>query len=102
MIVYHVTHKKNLAAIRKHGVLASLAQGRAKVSWWCDPELIHYTREHVALRHDWCAARLIVIAANIPRPDLIRTSKAGIYRCKLPCIHVELLTIEGGPTSWLH
>lgn len=81
MILYHVTHEKNLSEIKRHGVDPGKSRGKQHVAWWVEEHRISWAIEHVALQRDVCPRRLSIVSAKFDPTEVGPTRLPGVYTC---------------------
>lgn len=66
-IFYHVTHKKNIGSIMRHGLLLKKAQNK-RVPWiWLDIEPCYNLLSHIAEYHGWREQDCVVLQVIFER-----------------------------------
>ena len=78
-MIYHATHKKNLASIVAGGLDPSYATGKLRAAWLHHEMMCSWAVKHVAARHGWAEADIILIPVVVIPYGLRQGSKDGVY-----------------------
>lgn len=81
MILYHVTHKKNIKSIMKSGLLPEKSRGKIRAVWLSlDPSCVLV--EHIAKSHKWQFRDMRILGVEIPDTRLRKhyRAKNGLHR----------------------
>ena len=79
-ILLHATHRRNLPSIRRLGVSPAFSQGPRAECWFCARSRRAWAVEHVAERHGWPPADVVVVRVSVPR-DLLTRRGRGLWTC---------------------
>lgn len=79
MILYHTTHKRNLASILKHGLDPARSQGKRRAVWIHVREMTHWALSHCCLRHKWNIFALVRIKVRVPKAWVKRHNDKLFY-----------------------
>jgi len=77
--LYHVTPQWNTASIREIGVAPLFSQGRRAWTYWVDENRLIWALAHVSSKRGIPVSQLVVVVANHPEDELIRTCFTGVY-----------------------
>jgi len=77
--LYHVTTRDRAAKIRGLGVLNTMSEGKRAWSYWVDEERLTWALAHVSVRRDVPVSALVIVVANHPEDELIRTGRSGVF-----------------------
>ena len=79
MYLYHATPAYNVNGIRRHGLLAKLAQGRRRCVWLhaCSESL--WALQHVAKRHNTRPSDCVVFRVQVDPCDVKKGPRKGLY-----------------------
>jgi len=77
---WHVTHRGNLADIRRRGLLPSLSRRPAKRVWLADLSLIPWALKHVCDTQGWQPRDCAMLRVCLP-VDLVHRHREGVYWC---------------------
>ena len=80
MLLRHATPARNLAGIRRAGLLTRKSQGRLKVVWLHAPDKTPWATLHTVKRHGGRVENVVVLEMNVPR-SWLRRSKRGLWYC---------------------
>lgn len=82
MILYHVTHRSNVANIKRRGLQRGYCRGKLRAIWLTtDPSKI--LLEHIAAHHGWRVNDLRIVAVRIYQDMQLRKhcrNKNGLHR----------------------
>ena len=78
MLYFHVTHNDYTPSILLRGLDPGLAQGKRKVIWLSDAQLLHWAIKHVGKASKWPLHLLAVLAID-RYPDQVCQMRRGIY-----------------------
>ena len=81
MLVYHITHRRNLKSVKMHGLQPCMATGKRQVVWVVRGDKIAWAVAHVARHHGWTVSTLRVLPVPTVTTTLRRTCWAGVYTC---------------------
>ena len=81
MILYHVTHRRNVPSILARGLLPSKSSGKLKAVWCVEGPLLAWATAHVSKRHGWPLCCLRVIRIITPRRSLTKTARPKVWTC---------------------
>src|SRR5262249_42317115 len=80
MILYHVTPRRNMASINRHGLLPEKATGRQEATWLVSRSQIVWAIAHTATKRDKAPiTKLVVLRVEVPR-SRVRRFRRGIWR----------------------
>ena len=80
MLLRHATPARNLASIRRAGLLTSKSQGRLPVVWMHAAGKTEWAVLHVVRRHGGRVENVVIVEVEVPRRWL-RRSKRGLWCC---------------------
>ena len=80
MLLRHATPTRNLASIRRAGLLTSKSQGRLPVVWLHATGKTEWATLHTVKRHGGRVENVVILKVNVPRRWL-RRSKRGLWCC---------------------
>ena len=66
-ILLHVTLRRNLPSIQRHGIDPAFSRSQWRVCWFCHPRRRDWAIAHVADRYGVSPAEVIVLRISIPR-----------------------------------
>ncbi len=81
MLLRHATLARNLASIRRAGLLMSKSQGKRPVVWLHAASKTPWAMLHTVKRHGGRVEGVVVIAVDVPRRWL-RRSRRGLWYCR--------------------
>src|ERR1051325_3851383 len=81
MLLRHATPVRNLASIRKGGLLTSKSQGKLPVVWLHAGGKTAWAAIHTVKRHGGRVENVVILEVNVPRRWL-RRSKRGLWYCR--------------------
>lgn len=84
MPLYHVTHRRNIASIRRVGVDPAFSRGRMRCVYVVRGDRIGWAVAHCIARHDWTPKSLVVLEVVTSGLDAQRTHVAGVFRYFVP------------------
>lgn len=79
-MLYHVTHRKNLASIKKLGVSPEFAKGKIPAVYVCRGSSLGWAVQHTIARHGWSAKSIAIVAVATPGLKGQRTGTPGVFR----------------------
>jgi len=93
MKVYHVTHRKNLNAIRKEGLLVEKAKNQLwPMIWLCSQTRLAWAKQHVICRHGWKYKDIRTIKVDVNKYFIVRAGR-GLYRSDIDIDSVKILYV---------
>jgi hypothetical protein len=81
MLLRHASPSRNLASIKRFGLLTSKSKGRLPVVWLHVPSKTPWAMLHVVKRHGGKVQDVIVLEMDVPR-SWLRRSKRGLWYCR--------------------
>ena len=79
-ILLHATHRRNLPFIHRLGVSPAFSEGPRPECWFFARSRRAWAVQHVAERHDWLPADIVLVRVSIPRAQLIHRGR-GLWTC---------------------
>jgi hypothetical protein len=76
----HVSPRRNLQSIYKHGVSPAFAAGARAECWFCSPSLRAWAIAHVAERHEVDPRDVVVVRVRVPVTRLTHRGR-GLWTC---------------------
>ena len=76
----HVSPRRNLSSLYKHGVSPDFAQCLRAECWFCAPSLRAWAIAHVAERHGVAPADVVVLRVRVSRDQMVHRGK-GLWTC---------------------
>jgi hypothetical protein len=80
MLLRHVTLKRNLPSIGRHGLLCSKSQGRLPVVWLHAASKSPWAVLHTIKRHGGRVEGVVIIEVDVPR-SWLRKSRKRLWYC---------------------
>lgn len=78
MLIRHATLARNLASIRRVGLLTDKSQGRRKAVWLHTASKSEWATLHVVRRHGGKVENVVILEIDVPR-RWWRRSKRGLH-----------------------
>jgi hypothetical protein len=78
MLLRHATPRRNLASIKRRGLLTAKSRGRLPAVWLHSPARSAWATLHVVRRHGGRVENTVIFELDVPRPWL-RRSRKGIW-----------------------
>lgn len=79
MIVYHATLRKNLASIKRRGLLTRYHRLKTPAVWFYQKGRDAWAILHMLTRHAVQLDEIVVLEVSIPRTGLVRSAQAGLW-----------------------
>jgi RNA:NAD 2'-phosphotransferase (TPT1/KptA family) len=95
-ILYHVTHRANLASILKDGLRPDRSRSRYWRTWLVRRAGVRYIAAHVAATHHWALGDMRVFKVSVC-PWLLSPGRNGVYTTSYPIPPKYLLS--AGPAD---
>lgn len=83
-ILYHWTHRDNIDSIEATGLDPDYATGELHAVWGCDRTRREWAQDHVASKHKWNAADLVLLRIHAANVRCYRTCWEGVYYTPTP------------------
>jgi hypothetical protein len=78
MLLRHATPRRNLAAIKRAGLLTSKSRGRLPAVWLHAPSRSAWATLHVVRRHGGRVENTVILELDVPR-SWLRRNRKGIW-----------------------
>lgn len=78
-IYRHATLRRNLASIRRHGLLACKSRGRLRAVWLVAPGAASWALLHVCRRHQAVPADVVLLEVRLPRSWTRRAGRKRLW-----------------------
>jgi hypothetical protein len=75
----HASPTKNIPSILRHGLLTSKSQGKRKAIWLHRPSCSGWAAVHTARRHHVAIEAVCIIEVEVPRGQLRKSGKPGVW-----------------------
>jgi hypothetical protein len=92
LLLRHATPRKNLASIRRAGLLCSRSRGPRPVVWLHAPGRTAWAVLHTVRRHGGRAEAVVVLEVAIPR-GWLRRARKGLWQCARDVPPARLLRV---------
>ena len=79
MLLRHATPRRNLASIKRSGLLTAKSQGRMPAVWLHSPARSAWATLHVVKRHGGRVENTVILELDVPRSWLRRGRKGTWY-----------------------
>jgi hypothetical protein len=79
-VLRHATPQKNLASIRRSGLLTRYAKGKLPVVWFHRRSRTPWAVLHTVKRHGGGVEQVVVLEVQVPR-SWLRRSRKGLWCC---------------------
>ena len=81
MILYHITHKRNVDSILSRGLWPDLADNGRDSVWLVPPDMLEWACRHVMDRHGWSRKELAMVEVNAEHYRVHRRGNGTYYVC---------------------